>query len=119
MNDDIREATPAETPATRRPVRDLRLLLVAGGLLLLLGVVVGLGAGRLAAATAAPHAATASKGTTATLTIRIKSSSGKLVKTLKGTTKTDQAVLTWNFNCALPKGQYRISAAVSGIACTP
>ncbi len=42
---------------------------------------------------------------------------GKLVKTLKGTVATSQPVLTWHFKCALPKGQYRVGAKVSGIAC--
>jgi len=60
----------------------------------------------------------AGKGATATPTIRIKMTSGKLVKTLKGTTSSGKVVLTGNFDCALPKGQYRAGAQVSGIACT-
>lgn len=119
MNTDIRRTTAAEG-FTRRPLgRDRRLLLAASAMLLLIGVMLGLAAGRLAAVTAAPPAAGLKSGTTATLTIRIKTTKGKLVKTLKGTVTTSQPVLTWNFKCALPKGHYRVGAKVSGIACVP
>ena len=100
--------------------------MVAGGLLLATGVIIGLAIGSLSAATASPAASTpsvqaagAKAGTTATLTIRVRTTSGKLVKTLKGTTSADNVVLSWNFGCALPKGQYRVNAQVSGITCTP
>jgi hypothetical protein len=126
MDGDSGGTMAAESVARRRAVRDLLLLLTAGALLLVAGVIIGLSAGRLAAATATPRAVTAGdqvagdvKGTTATLTIRITTPAGKLVKTLKGSTSTEKAVLTWNFACALPKGHYRMCAQVSGIACTP
>jgi hypothetical protein len=126
MDGDSGGTTAAGTVARRRAVQHLRLLLTAGALLLVGGVIIGLSAGRLAAATATPRPATAGdqvagdvKGTMATLTIRIKTPAGKLVKTLKGSTSTDKTVLTWNFDCALPNGHYRVCAQVSGIACTP
>ena len=93
-------------------------MLAAGGLLLVVGILIGVGAGRLGTAAATTDAAGLGKGTRASLTIRIQTTSGKLVKTLKSTTSTDKSVLSWNFNCALPKGQYRVGAQVTGIACT-
>ena len=118
MHSDGPMATAAEGPRRHMFGRDSRLLLAAGAVVLLIGIMFGLGAGRLVAAGALPHAAGLRSGTMATLTIRIKTSTGKLVKTLKGTVTTSQPTLSWNFNCALPKGQYRVGAEVSGIACT-
>jgi hypothetical protein len=98
----------------------------AGCLLFSAGVIIGLAIGSLSAANAGPagskqtvQAAGSKAGTSATLTIRVRTTSGKLVKTLKGTTSADNAVLSWSFGCALPKGQYRVNAQVSGIVCTP